>query len=112
MACVRERCGKELGTCDEDTFKPCTRHLKLDYREKGKTLSVAEENDQSSSTCSSRDKRLDSILLLAPGLPFLEGTPRLGHWGSLDFLEFHKAEKNEARRGQEQVRQQVSAACH
>lgn len=112
MACVRERCSKEQGTCDEDTFKPCTRYLELDYREKGKTRSAAEENHQSSSKCSSRDESLESILLLAPGLPFLEGAPRLGHWGSLDFLEFHEAEKNEAWRGQEQVRQQVSAACH
>lgn len=56
--------------------------------------------------------RLESILRVAPRLHFLERTLRLSHLRSLDFLELHKAGKNEEQRGQAQVKRQVNAARH
>lgn len=101
--------GKEQGTCDEDTFKGSTessitekkaRHHGLQKRIMGVPLNIPPE------------VRLESILRLAPGLHFLECSLRLSHLGSLDFLELHKAGKNEEHRGQAQVKRQVNAACH
>ena len=40
----RAGCGKEQWTCNEDTIEASTRYLELDYRGKGKTLRVVEEN--------------------------------------------------------------------